>query len=36
MTHTRMCQGLIPSCWNGGEVHHIANEPSFEVEDFFH
>ena len=33
MTHTSMCQGSIPSCWNGGEAHHIINESSFEEED---
>ena len=30
-----MCQGSIPSCWNGGEAHHIINEPSLEEEDPF-
>ena len=30
-----MCQGAIPRCWNGGEAHHIINEPSLEEEDLF-
>ena len=28
-----MCQNSIPSCWEDQEAHHIANEPTFEVED---
>ena len=35
MTHTFMCQGSIPSCWNSGEAHHIVNEPFLEEEDLF-
>ena len=31
-----MCQASILSCWNGGEAHHIVNEPSLEEEDLFH
>ena len=32
MTHTNDVSG---SCWNGGEAHHIVNEPSIEEEDLF-
>ena len=29
-------EASILSCWNGGEAHHIINEPCLEEEDLFH